>query len=308
MSLLAEMLSNPKTCIRCMPESAAADLRADLRRVPIIQCSNVAHYLFEHTNLNDWYKEGFENLAPPFERFWMEFKVPKAVILSQERVEWKLSGDYLGALIEGSKRPPWTLDLSTFVDIDSRPFDCSYMFTFHVELDDDAHTILLPGSTRPEMFIPHGTSLRHMIDGFRYTPEETEKLKVAAMIHSAALFPMFLAISFMHCKNVTLKQQASDAALAKRNLQRGKPSLKYHVIEIEPLKQILRTEGRIETEGLPKALHICRGHFAKYAEDGPGLFGKGIHGRFWIPQHVRGSEKRGVVVSDYNVKAPKERA
>jgi hypothetical protein len=57
--------------------------------------------------------------------------------------------------------------------------------------------------------------------------------------------------------------------------------LKYHTIEIEPMKKVLRHEGRIETEGLKRALHICRGHFAHYPETEPGLFGKGIQGDFW---------------------------
>lgn len=49
---------------------------------------------------------------------------------------------------------------------------------------------------------------------------------------------------------------------------------------------------------------FCRGHFSTYTEDRP-LFGK-VSGTFWVPSHVRGSAKQGVVVSDYNVKAPKQ--
>jgi hypothetical protein len=62
----------------------------------------------------------------------------------------------------------------------------------------------------------------------------------------------------------------------------------------------MRTEGRVETEGLKRALHICRGHFSHYSEEKP-LFGR-IAGTFWVPAHVRGSAKEGVIVSDYNVK------
>ncbi len=29
-------------------------------------------------------------------------------------------------------------------------------------------------------------------------------------------------------------------------------------------------------------LHICRGHFAHYAKDGAGLFGRGTYGAFWV--------------------------
>jgi hypothetical protein len=50
---------------------------------------------------------------------------------------------------------------------------------------------------------------------------------------------------------------------------------------------------------LSRAFHICRGPFAVY--EGSGLFGK-YFGRFWIPQHVRGSQSSGIVVKDNAVK------
>ena len=59
-------------------------------------------------------------------------------------------------------------------------------------------------------------------------------------------------------------------------------------MNIEPLKAILRTEGRSDQVGVQKALHICRGHFRDYRE-GAGLFGK-YHGVFWTPQIVRGTK------------------
>jgi hypothetical protein len=69
------------------------------------------------------------------------------------------------------------------------------------------------------------------------------------------------------------------------------------------MKRILKTEGNIESEGLKRALHICRGHFSTYSEEKP-LFGR-VAGTFWIPAHTRGQIKEGVVISDYKV-SPKE--
>ena len=121
--------------------------------------------------------------------------------------------------------------------------------------------------------------------------------------HSGA-FPVFMAIAFMHCKNMVLQPHDPDPAVARERKKAGlRPFVRYHTINIEPMKRVLRTEGNIETEGLKKALHICRGHFATYSEERP-LFGKHA-GTFWVPAHTRGSLKSGVVVSDYNVKAPK---
>jgi len=74
----------------------------------------------------------------------------------------------------------------------------------------------------------------------------------------------------------------------------------YHVLEIEPLRTLFRTEGRSEELGLGQALHICRGHFADHR--GKGLFGKvSIRGIFWVPMHVRGTTERGTVRKDYEV-------
>ena len=82
------------------------------------------------------------------------------------------------------------------------------------------------------------------------------------------------------------------------------PLSRYYTLNIEPMKKVLREEGKVESHGLKHALSVCRGHFANYTE-GKGLFGK-YHGQFWIPQHVRGSANQGVVTKDYAVNAPQE--
>lgn len=78
--------------------------------------------------------------------------------------------------------------------------------------------------------------------------------------------------------------------------------MSYYVLNIDPMKEILRTEGRSQTTGLKNALHICRGHFADY-RDGRGLFRK-HKGVFWVSQHTRGSVTEGVVLKNHAVQAP----
>lgn len=115
--------------------------------------------------------------------------------------------------------------------------------------------------------------------------------------------PHLFAIALMHCKNVSLRENAltekQRRSLAKKG--RRKELVRWHVLEIEPMKQVLRTEGKSESLGLKQALHICRGHFKDYRQSG--LFGK-VKGIFWWDSTVRGSSKEGVVVKDYSVKAP----
>jgi len=68
------------------------------------------------------------------------------------------------------------------------------------------------------------------------------------------------------------------------------------------MRTILRKEGQVETQGLEKALHICRGHFKDYRTEG--LFGK-HKGMYWLSDHVRGHPRQGLVLKDYNVSTPK---
>lgn len=118
------------------------------------------------------------------------------------------------------------------------------------------------------------------------------------------LAPLFLAVAFMHCKNVA--QREVEQSSFERQVWRkkhGRPLVRYHVLDIDPMRKVLDSEGGAREAGLKKALHICRGHFATYTPDAP-LFGR-VTGTFWKPQHVRGNAKHGAVVKDYNVKAPK---
>jgi hypothetical protein len=82
--------------------------------------------------------------------------------------------------------------------------------------------------------------------------------------------------------------------------------LRYHTVDIEPMKRVLWSEGQIESVGLKRALNIVRGHFSTYSEERP-LFGK-VAGTFWIPCHVRGTVEEGVVASDYQVGAPRQKS
>ena len=130
-----------------------------------------------------------------------------------------------------------------------------------------------------------------------------------------------LTLSFLHCKNVTLKtveepgssEQSPPSSRKAQKKKRRKqtairdqqpvqpgPTVTYHILDVEPMKQVLRTEGQAEQQGLKRAMHICRGHFAHY-EEGKGLFGK-YHGTYWRAQHVRGSAEQGTRIKDYRIK------
>ena len=107
--------------------------------------------------------------------------------------------------------------------------------------------------------------------------------------------PAFLAISFMHCKNVKVESKYPPRPISRN----GKPRVKFYTLSISPMKKILENEGQLKATGLKLSLHICRGHFKDYSKS-TGLFGK-YKGLYWWESHVRGSPAQGVVVKDYNV-------
>jgi len=108
---------------------------------------------------------------------------------------------------------------------------------------------------------------------------------------------LWLALSFAHCKNVKIIDQVTPLKVAKKRIANGKPvGVTYKTLVIDGMKETLRTEGGSAHNGLKKALHICRGHFATYTADRP-LFGK-ITGTVWKPMHTRGTKERGEVRKD----------
>jgi hypothetical protein len=132
-----------------------------------------------------------------------------------------------------------------------------------------------------------------------------EQRAFAQRVMTPYLFPFLFSFSLANCKNVTTSLVHPPEKLSRAHQKRhGMPLSRYYTLNIEPMKKVLREEGKVESHGLKHALSVCRGHFANYTE-GKGLFGK-YHGQFWIPQHVRGSANQGVVTKDYAVSAPRE--
>jgi hypothetical protein len=137
---------------------------------------------------------------------------------------------------------------------------------------------------------------------FSIYPEGTTE--EAAKAFSVMMTVGLLTLAFLNCRNVVAAEHLPTRQ-ERRALQRqGLPAVIFRTVNIEPMKTVLRDEGRIAEVGLRRSLHICRGHFAHYGEDKP-LFGK-YSGQFWRPAHVRGNAEVGMVVKDYNVRAPKE--
>ena len=114
------------------------------------------------------------------------------------------------------------------------------------------------------------------------------------------VFPALMTVSFMHCRNVGVSETDPSPPLSRKwEKRRGRALVRYRVLDIAPMREILDREGEVQAKGLRHALHICRGHFKTYTADSP-LFGRHT-GRYWWASRVRGSADEGRVVKDYAV-------
>lgn len=278
-----------------------AQLLSDLLhdpQLPVLLIDNVADYYFgsdqEHWDLVD----DFPNLAPPFPQFWTEHRIP-ATIHSKERGDSDISRiiqrGRVGALITGlnpsevkgeglPENVRWILWCELFIDYGR----------LHDGTVDGPH-----GST----FLcidEHGVLIGHPWMQSLSDPQHNEAMKAFMTWFN----PSFLAMSFLHCKNVTIVEERMPKPLAKkfRAKHPGLEPAPYKTLVIEPLKQILRTQGGATDKGvgLKRAMHICRGHFKDYRQ-GPGLFGK-YHQLVWQPSLVRGTKSGAAAPRQMEVK------
>lgn len=120
--------------------------------------------------------------------------------------------------------------------------------------------------------------------------------------------PAMMALSFMHCRNVRLEQQIPPSKLSHARKKRyGKPLVRYHTLDIQPMQRVLRDQSEKEHTTIRQSLHIMRGHFKHYGSQWgtKKLFGK-LEGTYWWGDTVRGSVHEGIVDKDYRAHPEKE--
>jgi hypothetical protein len=264
--------------------------------LPVICIDNVAEYMYAGTDQENWdLGRDFPNLAPPFPMFWCEHRIVRKIrsedgdsditdILPRGGRVGQLfvaieRGDAIGEDIPEEAK--WILWCEHFVDY-GKPEATADGSHGSVFMCIDAEGRLLE---RPWMQ--------------SYAADEHNEMMKKVM---AWFNPALLAISFLHCKNVTMVDNPVPPKLARRYQQRhpGARLTAHKTLVIEPLKQILRNQGRSHEVGLAKAMHICRGHFRDYRQ-GAGLFGK-YHQLVWTPSVVRGTKGKSAPAREIEVK------
>jgi hypothetical protein len=259
--------------------------------IPIIKINNVVEYYMEH-NQSNWGDSDFPNVAPPFQNFKIEFATPKYVNIKGQRYENPLAGSVWASL--------WDVKEQVINGVDG--------WFMSVEIESDVNLGCIA-----ELFCDKQGVLTQVFDvGGRTVavklgiqPKFGEYAPAIADFFTMIIQPQLLALSFMHCKNVSKELINPNDKLPRHVIKhwekKGKPLLdKHYILNIEPMKSVLKGEGDIDSNGIQKAMHICRGHFRDYTQ-GKGLFGK-YHGMFWIESHVKGSKEKGEVEKEYNIK------
>jgi hypothetical protein len=322
MRLLDRILSDGFTTHhRNVPEEMNKWLTSSLGTAQLVVIDNVASYHFQEYSQNTGDKSrvldvsDFPNVMLPFESTFLEMRVRNntgflqeyeecgvlASMVEKERISTDDLNDSLaraqGMFLQGDVRYMLTLFFFEYKRGSVKKPELSGSFMFPVNAEGQivvvdgkfpiAGTVYPPPDYRP----PPGKTLQEI------------NLSMVGEISKAFLAPCFLALSFMHCRNVSTLTEQPPPKLSKIHERRsGRPLLRYHILQIDHMKQVLEKEGHASSLGLKQALHICRGHFKHYGRDGKGLlFGK-YAATVWAPMHARGSAEHGIVVKDYDVK------
>ncbi len=129
--------------------------------------------------------------------------------------------------------------------------------------------------------------------------DDIKDKELHALLYYAAQIIGF-SLSLMNLKNIDLYENIVPEKVVKKRFKSGKHAYtKYYTLKIVTAHY---NKGSVtssrESQDLT-AMHLMRGHFKDYSK-GKGLFGK-LKGMYWWTPTIRGSEKAGVVIKDYEV-------
>ena len=305
-------------------------LQHDIRRLKHIDITNIERY-YAMNEQDYWdYRTDVPCAAPPFREFWAEMQISQYLKVNgvlHVRPQ-NANIDAIGYRVhcwenEDGKPVMWPkmddnnniVDATigkdnngqSYISCDSRPIEgVRWVMTSQpIYIIDGLPSWI--SYCRHVPIGPQGQILENPIDvenelsDKKLKSDPTLARKLCEEL-SCQYIVLLLALSFMSCKNVYLNEVQPNRDHNRERRRHGIQQLvKYHMINIDPMKKVLHVEGKVDQQGLKKAFHDVRGHFAHYSEERP-LFGRsGLSGRFWIPQHTRGDEEAGKIVSEYRI-------
>lgn len=269
--------------------------------------TNVAQFFYEHDQI-EWESGDFHCVAPPFERFWMEFRIPPKMLTDGGMKNCTGGGHcHAAAYWVREDAIPNTVRASLLRTMceETRKKNPDARWVYAVDfLAEDLNGVvrMMPKDVVGGVAIAADGSL---LGKWFASPQGPPDGKVISSIQAGQLLPMLLALSFINCKNVARVENRPPRAERRRAEREGRPCATYYTLSIDPMRKVLTTEGRAGEVGLSRAMHICRGHFATYVpERAPRGWKLEGPTQVWRSQHTKGKPENGVVKKDYSVEAP----
>ncbi len=289
------------------PDFAEKYLTEQLEKSQMVVIDNVAAYHLQNLMSRidadqmvtlEMTVDAFPNVMLPFEHTFLEMRL-------RDGANFEECGVYAEMVKPEEVRPDLFSASDSAKGKDANHSLVGYLFNYkrHVGKTHLQAVFELPVGANGQILPINGEfPYRLGLLGAQYVPQD-DKMNASFYLMEKYVYPCLLALSFMHCRNVKVLSENPPLKLSKKYQKKtGRPLLRYRVLQIDHMKQVLEREGGISQNGLKKALHICRGHFARYGQEGKGLlFGKHA-ATVWVPMHSRGSAQEGVVVKDYKVK------
>lgn len=296
----------------------------NLHNAEVVILDNVAQYFFEQEDKGVWFSTDFPNCAPLFENSWYEWKAPHFVLEDNVKKPWMgyycQAGCLISALDFRDERYDRQVLNAQLLDIylpllrargmefDEAEFRTNVRWcnTFCPFMRYEPHGQVYELGCLGVNFVEEKGSIYRFRHNDKFATEcwwvtrhvKEEEARLLQVAGSTLMFPMWLGISFLHCRNVSTER--IDPCHTRKPPKHKKECRRVHykVLNIHPMQQVIRSEGNLSQQGLKYALSICRGHFKDYSKNG--LFGK-HKGSYWWHDRLRGSSDKGIIVKDYNV-------
>jgi hypothetical protein len=221
------------------------------------------------------------NLAPPFENFFVEWRDGLTAGLHDYHGVhfYSFPADYPYFDIEREKlERPWLAEK-----------EWKWLMVADVYQSVNATGRVLGPVMGQLMFVPEDGD--HTSTIARQYPEFTNR-EDQYVFFLSRLEIAHLAIHLMHGESIRVQAEDRPEAWAKNYRKRnGTAPVKYKVLDIKCVREVLEREGQMSETGITRALHVCRGHFRTYQS------GK----RVWIDEHLRGDPDKGVIEKTYRV-------
>lgn len=110
----------------------------------------------------------------------------------------------------------------------------------------------------------------------------------------AKIMPLLYSLALMNCRNVEYIENNHGIIYERKN----NDELKYKTLKINPMNPQNKNKFIAGKTNNKNPLHICRGHFKDYRENG--LFGK-YHDIYWWDSQMRGNKEVGEVKKVYEI-------